>query len=89
MQINVGDILEGKVTGITGFGVFVDLGEGNTGMVHISEVSRNYITDIKEILKVNDTVKVKVLNIGEDNKISLSIKRAEEKKNIFKPSCCW
>lgn len=80
MQINVGDILEGKVTGITGFGVFVDLGEGNTGMVHISEVSRNYITDIKEILKVNDTVKVKVVNIGEDNKISLSIKRAEEKK---------
>jgi len=77
MQVQVGEILEGKVTGITGFGAFVEIGEGVTGMVHISEVSNKYITDIKEILKLNDTVKVKVLNISEDNKISLIIKNTE------------
>ena len=51
MQVQVGEILEGKVTGITGFGAFVEIGEGVTGMVHISEVSNKYITDIKEVLK--------------------------------------
>ena len=56
MQVQVGEILEGKVTGKTGFGAFVEIGEGVTGMVHISEVSNKYITDIKEVLKLNDTV---------------------------------
>ena len=76
MELKVGDIVEGKITTITSFGVFVDVGNGNSGMVHISEVARNYVSDIKEHVKVNDVVKVKVLNIGEDGKISLSIKRA-------------
>ena len=74
MQVNVGEIVDGKVTGITAFGAFVEIGEGVTGMVHISEVSHKYITDIKEVLKVNDKVKVKILNVSDDNKISLSIK---------------
>ncbi len=76
MQLDVGGIVEGKITGITNFGVFVDLGEGRTGMVHISEVARTYVSDIREHVKENDTVKVKVLSIGEDGKIALSIKRA-------------
>ena len=76
MEFKVGDVLEGKITTITSFGVFVDIGEGKSGMVHISEVARNYVSDIKEHVKVNDEVKVKVLNIAEDGKISLSIKRA-------------
>ena len=79
-MVKIGEILDGKVTGITNFGAFVEIEEGVTGMVHISEVSHKYITDIYEVLKVNDLVKVKVLNISEDNKISLSIKKAEEKK---------
>lgn len=78
MQLEVGQIVEGKITGITNFGVFVDLGEGKSGLVHISEVARTYVNDIKEHVKVNDVVKMKVLNIGEDGKISLSIKRALE-----------
>jgi len=78
MQLKVGDIVEGKVTGITNFGVFVDLGEGKSGMVHISEVSRTYVNDIHEVLKENDEVKAKVLNLTDDGKISLSIKRAME-----------
>jgi S1 RNA binding domain protein len=76
MQIEVGQIIEGKVTGITNFGVFVDLGEGKSGLVHISEIAQTYVSDVKEHVKENDTVKMKVLNISDDGKISLSIKRA-------------
>ena len=78
MELTVGQIVEGKITGITNFGVFADIGEGKSGMVHISEVARTYVNDIKEYVKVGDVVKMKVINIGEDGKISLSIKRALE-----------
>ncbi len=77
-QLTVGEIVEGKITGITNFGVFADLGNGKSGMVHISEVSRTYINDISELFKVGDVVKVKVMNVSDDGKISLSIKRALE-----------
>lgn len=76
MQVETGVILEGKVTGITNFGAFVELPGGQTGMVHISEVAASYVTDIREHLQENQQVKVKVLNVGSDGKISLSIKRA-------------
>ncbi len=87
MQLKVGDIVEGKITSITSFGVFADIGDGLSGMVHISEVARNYVNDINEHVKINDVLKMKVLNIGEDGKISLSIKRAlpPEKKNDEAP----
>lgn len=78
MQLTVGQIVEGKITGITNFGVFVDLGESQTGMVHISEVAQTYVSEIRDFVKENDVVKMKVLNIGEDGKVSLSIKRAVE-----------
>ena len=78
MQLTVGEIIEGKITGITNFGVFVDIGDGKSGMVHISELSNTYVTDINEIFKVGDTVKAKILNIADDGKIALSIKKAEE-----------
>lgn len=85
MQLTVGEIIKGKITGITNFGVFVDIGEGKSGMVHISELSNTYVTDINEIFKVGDTVKTKILNIGEDGKIALSIKKAEEQpKKAYK-----
>jgi len=76
MQHVVGEIVEGKVTGITKFGAFVELEGGAVGMVHISEVSQTYVNDISEHLKDQQQVKVKILNIGEDGKISLSIKKA-------------
>lgn len=84
MELKIGDIVEGKITTITNFGVFADIGDGKSGMVHISEVARNYVNDIKEHVKVNDVVKMKVMTIGDDGKISLSIKRAlppEKKPN--------
>ena len=76
MELEAGVILEGKVTGITNFGAFVELPDGQTGMVHISEVASAFVTDIRQHLQENQEVKVKELNIGEDGKISLSIKRA-------------
>lgn len=78
MELTVGQIVEGKITGITAFGVFLDIGDGKSGLVHISEVSRTYINDLNEVVKVGDLVKAKILNIGDDGKISLSIKRAAE-----------
>lgn len=76
MQIEVGAILEGKVTGITKFGAFVELEPGKTGMVHISEVANTYVKEITDHISIGQTVKVKVLNINEDGKISLSVKKA-------------
>ncbi len=78
MDLAVGQIIEGKITGITAFGVFVGFGEGKSGLVHISEVARSYVSDINDFVKVGDEVKAKILNIGEDGKISLSMKRALE-----------
>ncbi|WP_458415245.1 S1 domain-containing RNA-binding protein [Schinkia sp. CFF1] len=78
MSIEVGSKLQGKVTGITNFGAFVELPEGSTGLVHISEVADNYVKDINEFLKVGDEVTVKVLNVEKDGKIGLSIKKAKE-----------
>ncbi len=86
MELAVGQIVEGKITGITNFGVFVDLGDSKSGMVHISEVAQTFVSEIREHVKENDQVKVKVLAISDDGKISLSIKRAmEEKRTERKP----
>lgn len=85
MQLEEGQIVEGKITGITNFGVFVDLGDSKSGMVHISEVAQTYVSEIRDFVKENDVVKVKVLSISDDGKISLSIKRAMEQKRERKP----
>jgi len=79
MAIEVGTKLEGKVTGITHFGAFVELTGGVTGLVHISEVAENYVKDVNDHLKINDVVTVKVINVDKDGKIGLSIKQALDK----------
>ncbi len=76
MQLEVGSILEGKVTGITKFGAFVELPGGKTGMVHISEIAPTFVKEIRDFVTENQTVKVKVLSISEEGKISLSMKKA-------------
>lgn len=58
MAIEVGSVLEGTVTGITKFGAFVDLGNKQTGLVHISEVANEYVENISDFIKEADTVKV-------------------------------
>lgn len=76
MSLEVGSIVEGKVTGITNFGAFVELSTGQTGLVHISEVADAYVKDIKDYIKEHDIVRVKIINIR-DGKIGLSIKQAD------------
>ncbi|MDP4109076.1 MAG: S1 RNA-binding domain-containing protein [Bacillota bacterium] len=76
MELAVGTILDGKVTGITKFGAFVTLPEGKSGMVHISEVANTYVNDIKDHLKEGQEVRVKIISIDELGRIGLSIKKA-------------
>ncbi len=76
MQLEIGEIYEGKVSGITKFGAFVEIDEKTTGLVHISEVANTFVNEIKDHIKEGETVKVKVLTVGDDGKISLSIKKA-------------
>ena len=76
MQVEVGAVVEGTVTGITKFGAFVSLPDGRSGLVHISEIANTYVNDVNEFLKLGDKVKVRVLAVTPDGKINLSIKKA-------------
>ena len=80
MDAQVGQIYEGKVTGLTKFGAFVEFGEKLTGMVHISEVTNGFLEKIEDELEVGQIVDVKVINITPENKIALSIKQAKKKE---------
>ena len=77
MGVELGSVLEGKVTGITKFGAFVSLPDGKSGLVHISEIANTYVNDVNDHVKLGQVVKVRVMNVTEDGKINLSIKRAE------------
>lgn len=76
MSLEVGAIVEGKVTGITKFGAFVSLPEGKSGLVHISEIANTYVNDVNDHLAVGQAVQVRVLSINDNGKINLSIKQA-------------
>jgi S1 RNA binding domain protein len=86
MAIEVGTKLEGRVTGITHFGAFVELSEGVTGLVHISEIADNYVKDVNDHLKLEDKVLVKVINVDKDGKIGLSIKQTVDKPVEVRPA---
>lgn len=85
MSIEVGNIVEGVVSGITNFGAFINLPENKVGLVHISEVADVYVKDVKDFLKEQDKIKVKILSIDEKGKIGLSVKQAQEKKPEEQP----
>ena len=76
MSVSVGEIVEGTVSDIMNYGAFVKLSDGKTGLVHISEVSKDFVKDIHSVLNEGDLVKAKVLSIDEKGKIALSIKKA-------------
>ena len=76
MELEIGAIYEGKVTGITKFGAFVQLPGGKSGMVHISEIANSYVDDISKFLKDGQQVQVKLIGIDQANRINLSIKKA-------------
>lgn len=85
MTLMAGNIVEGTVINITNFGAFIEV-EGKTGLVHISEVADSYVKDIREHLSEQDKVKVKVISIDDNGKISLSIKQANIQKKSAKPA---
>ncbi|NLP27758.1 MAG: RNA-binding protein S1 [Clostridia bacterium] len=85
MTLKAGNIIEGTVINITNFGAFVEV-EGKTGLVHISEVADTFVKDIREHLKEQDKVKVKVISVDENGKISLSIKQAMPAKKSVRPA---
>lgn len=74
MSFKNGDIVQGKVKKIAKYGAFIQLTNGETGLCHISEISNDFVKDVNDYLKVDQDVKVKILNIRENGKIELSIK---------------
>ncbi|MBI4730233.1 MAG: S1 RNA-binding domain-containing protein [Acidobacteria bacterium] len=76
MPAEIGAIVEGTVIRIAPYGAFVQLDTCETGLVHISEIDRNFVKDVREHLHENDKVTVKVVGIKDGSKIDLSIKQA-------------
>ena len=83
--IVVDSVVEGRVTGITKFGAFIDLGQSRVGLVHISQISNTYVTDVAQHLKVGETVKVRVIGTTKDGKYDLSIKQLEKREEPRPP----
>ena len=81
----VGMVLEGTITNITSFGAFVLIESGESGLVHISEIANEYITDVSQFVKIGEKVKVKVLALNNKNKYELSIKQVNEQDVKDKP----
>ncbi len=77
MELGVGAIVDGKVTGITKFGAFVALPEGKSGLVHISEIAYSYVNEVSDHLREGQEVKVKIIGIDQASRINLSIKQVE------------
>ena len=85
MQLEIGQIYEGRVKSITQYGAFVEVpgAEGEkpvTGMVHISEIANSFVRDIHDFLQEDDTVRVKVIAVNPQGKISMSVKQAEPER---------
>ena len=77
-EIEVGDVYDGKVSRITAFGAFVELGMGKEGMIHISKLSSKRVNKVEDVVKVGDTVEVEVIKI--DDKGRIDLKRLEKKE---------
>ncbi len=76
MSLEAGTVLEGLVVKITHYGAFVELPDGKSGLVHISEIADTYVKDVRDYLKEQERVKVKVLGYNDKGKLDLSVKQA-------------
>ena len=72
MSYSVGETVEGTVTGVTAYGAFVGLEDGNVGMIHISKLSRDFVSDINSVIKKGDRVRATVIST-DNQKIALSM----------------
>ena len=83
MKYQVGDIVQGVVTGIQPYGAFVLLADHTTGLIHISEFSDNYVKNINDYVEVGEKVKLKVVDVDQDNKrLKLSFKTLNKIRGI-------
>ena len=78
MDLKSGDVVEGRVAEIRPFGAFVWLGEGKKGLIHISEISEEFVKDVREKVRPNQKVRVKILSVSEDGRIECSLKQVEK-----------
>lgn len=83
MSVDVGTIVEARVVKITNYGAFVELPDGKSGLVHISEIADTYVKDVRDYLKEQETVKVKVLGLNDKGKLDLSVKQALTSEERF------
>lgn len=81
-NIEIGQILDGTVSKIMPYGVFVSLPGGKSGMIHISQLSNGYVKDTHEVVTLNQALRVKVIS-NENGKIGLTLRFIEEKKPTF------
>ena len=80
-----GQIVEGIVTGIESYGIFVSLNEYYTGLIHISEISHNFVSNIHDYVNIGDTICVEILNVDEnEGHLNLSIKNINYRKKSYK-----
>lgn len=86
MALEVGSVVEGRVTGVTKFGAFVALPDGKSGLVHISEIANSFVSDVNEFVQLGQTVKVRILSVSPEGKINLSMKRALEEARPLRPA---
>lgn len=87
MQFNIGDVVEGVITGIQPYGAFVSLKEGYKGLIHISEISERFVKDVANFVKMNEHVQVKVLDFDEEGEhLKLSLKAVSANKARFRRS---
>jgi S1 RNA binding domain protein len=77
-DLEIGAVIEGTVQRITPYGAFIQIDDGPVGLVHVSQIDRNYVRDVKDHLRENDRVQAKVVSIKEDGKIDLSIKALQD-----------
>lgn len=85
MEIKASEIVQGRVAEVRDFGAFVWLEDGRKGLIHISEISDDFVKDIHNRIKPNQKVKVKVLSVKDDGRIELSLKQAENQEYTRPP----
>lgn len=79
--MKVGDIVKGRITNIKPYGAFVKIDDDKNGLIHISEVSDRYVRNIEDVFKIGDVVELQVIKITDGDKISLSYRSINRKKN--------
>lgn len=77
MALKEGSVVRGKVTGIQPYGVFVKINRSMNGLIHISELTDEFVKDINDYVKIGDVIRVKVLEIDENQNAKLSLKQAQ------------